>query len=130
MPPRGDPRRDDDMRRAAFAYALGIEDQMLRRCLFSALAFLPLLAPPARAADKAWEDCGQTADQDRKIAGCTEVLARGAAESATNRANAYVNRGYAYGTRDYDRAIKDYDEAIRVDPKLCVAITLAPVHIS
>ena len=71
---------------------------MFWRCLFLALAFLPLLAPPVRAADKAWEDCGQTADQDRKIAGCTKVLARGAAESETNRANAYVNRGYAYGT--------------------------------
>ena len=118
MPRRGDPRRDDNMRRAAFAYALWMEDEMFWRCLFLALAFLPLLAPPARAADKAWEDCGQTADQDRKIAGCTKVLARGAAESETNRANAYVNRGYAYSTRDYDRAIKDYDEAIRLDPTL------------
>jgi len=50
---------------------------MFWRCLFLTLAFLHLLAPSARAADKAWEDCGQTADQDRKIAGCTEVLARG-----------------------------------------------------
>ena len=90
---------------------------MFWRCLFLTLAFLHLLAPPARAADKAWEDCDQTADQDRKIAGCTQVLARGAAESETNRANAYVNRGYAYGTSDNDRAILDFDEAIRLDPK-------------
>jgi hypothetical protein len=92
-----------------------MEDEMFRRrlcfCLFLGLALLPLLAPPAHAADKAWEDCGQAADQDRKIAGCTQVLARGAVESETSRANAYVNRGYAYSTRDYDRAIKDYDEA-------------------
>ena len=85
MPGGGDPRRDDNMRRATFPYALWMEDEMFWRCLFLALAFLSLLAPPARAADKAWEDCGQTADQDRKFAGCTKVLARGAAESETNR---------------------------------------------
>jgi hypothetical protein len=95
MSRQGDPRRDDNMRRVAFASALWVEDEMIWRCLFLALALLLLLAPPVRAADKAWEDCGQTADQDRKIAGCTAVLARGAAESETNRANAYVNRGYA-----------------------------------
>ena len=39
---------------------------MFWRCFFLTLAFLHLLAPPARAADKAWEDCGQTADQDRQ----------------------------------------------------------------
>ena len=94
---------------------------MFWRCLFLALAFLPLLTPEARAADKAWEDCGQTADQYRKIAGCTAVLARGAAESETSRVNAYVNRGYAYSKSDYDRAIKDYDEAIRLDPKVARA---------
>src|SRR5688500_4817620 len=94
-----------------------MEDEMVWRCLFVALALLPLLAPPARAADKAWEDCGQTADQDRKVDGCTKVLARGAAESETSRANAHVNRGYAYSKVDYDRAIKDYDAAIRLDPK-------------
>ena len=59
---------------------------MFRRCgfltLFLTVAFLPLFAPPARAADKAWEDCGQTADQERKIAGCSQVLARGAAASS------------------------------------------------
>jgi hypothetical protein len=53
---RGDPRRDGNMRRAAFVYAFWMEDAMFRRCLFSALASLPLLAPPAGAADKAWED--------------------------------------------------------------------------
>ena len=90
---------------------------MFWRCLFLSLAFLPVLAPPARAADQAWEDCGQIGDEDRKIAGCSTVLARGAAESETNRVNAYVNRGYAYSRRDYDRAIKDYDEATRLDPK-------------
>src|SRR4051794_575763 len=97
---------------------LWMEDEMFRRCLFLGLAFLLLLALPARAADKAWEDCGQPIDQDRKIAGCTTILARGAAESETNRANAYVNRGYAYGTRDVERAIKDYDAAIGLDPKV------------
>ena len=90
---------------------------MFWRCLFRLWRCCPCSRRRPARRTEAWEDCGQTADQDRKIAGCTQVLGRGAAESETSRVNAYVNRGYAYSTSDNDRAIKDYDEAIRLDPK-------------
>ncbi len=87
------------------------------------LYLVPYGSAPSGAADKTWADCSsQPGDWDRKIAGCTKMLARGASESASNRAIAYNNRGWAYDEKGlYDRAIADLDEAIRLDPNMANA---------
>ena len=62
---------------------------MFRRCLF---CWPPGGPAPARAAGprggQGVAGLRSSRDQDRKIAGCTKVLARGATESETNRVNA------------------------------------------
>ena len=103
---RGDPRRDDNMRRAAFPYALWVEDEMFWRCS---------RRRPARRTRR-----GRIAAKPPiRIARSPDARRcwRAARQRARQTANAYVNRGYAYSTVDYDRAIKDYDEAIRLDSK-------------
>ena len=95
---------------------------MFVRWILLMLAPLALLTAPARAVDKAWEDCQyRVFNADSSIAACTRVLARGVAENRERRLGAFLSRGYAYdGRGDYDRAIADYNEAIRLDPKEAV----------
>jgi lipoprotein NlpI len=78
-----------------------------------------VLAWPAHAAGpRDYDDCHQSNDQNRRIAGCTRIL-QDSEETPQNRAITYNSRGFAYYTdkEDYDRAIADYSEAIRLDPK-------------
>jgi tetratricopeptide (TPR) repeat protein len=83
---------------------------------------LIMLASPAFAIDQASKDCDQAADRDRSIAGCSQLLARGARLSAKNRAAAYNNRGNAYVVKgELDRALADYDAAIILDPESSLA---------
>ena len=57
-------------------------------------------------------DCTSN-DSERKIRGCTALIARD-----QSNAIAFGNRGYAYANKgDYDRAITDYNKAIELDPK-------------
>ena len=64
-----------------------------------------------------YEDCFQSADLERKIRGCTQVIERGKRESRENRATAYTNRGLAYYDKgEVDRAIADFDKVIALDP--------------
>jgi tetratricopeptide (TPR) repeat protein len=76
----------------------------------------------ALSATGAWadryEDCKQSADLDRQIRGCTQIVDRGKRESQKNRAGAYWNRGNAYYLkREVDRAIADFDKAIALNPE-------------
>ncbi len=92
------------------------------RFLAIVFAALVLNASPMRAEDGDWKDCGQSANPDRSIAGCTRVLERGASETSKYRAVAFYNRGYAYDEKgDLDRAIADYDQAIQLNPKDALA---------
>jgi tetratricopeptide (TPR) repeat protein len=59
------------------------------------------------------EDCRQTRDLDRAIAGCSEAI-----DSGSRDTQILVNRGFTYFLKkDYDQALADYEEAIRLDPK-------------
>ncbi|MGP0089477.1 MAG: tetratricopeptide repeat protein [Xanthobacteraceae bacterium] len=84
--------------------------------LWVAIAVSLSAAPVTSASHRDHEDCQQSADPDRGIAGCTHIIeARG--EAARSRTIAYYNRGNAhYAKGDYDRAIADYTEAIWLDP--------------
>jgi len=71
-----------------------------------------------------YEDCFQSADLERKIRGCTQVIERGKRESRENRATAYTNRGLAYYDKgEVERAIADFDKAIALNPKDAIAYT-------
>ena len=75
----------------------------------------------ALSATGAWadrySDCDQSADPDRRIRGCTQVIERGERESSENRSFAYTNRGNAYDDKgEYDLAIADFNKAIALNP--------------
>jgi lipoprotein NlpI len=85
-----------------------------------ALALLAILLPCATAAasvqQSGWADCEQAEDRDRRIAGCSRVLAD-RKETSENRVLAFNNRGNAHGAKgDQAGAIADYSEALKLDP--------------
>lgn len=70
-----------------------------------------------QARSASWPQC-RSADPDRRIAGCTEIIGKIGSESRHNKVAAYVNRASAYQAKgDYDKAIEDYGKALEVDPK-------------
>jgi lipoprotein NlpI len=74
-------------------------------------------AVAASAQQTGWADCEQTEDRDRRIAGCTRVLAN-AKETRGNRVLAHNNRGNAHSAKgDQAKAIADYGEALKLDPR-------------
>jgi Tfp pilus assembly protein PilF len=86
---------------------------MLRPLVFALV--LALCATGAKA-DR-YEDCVQSADLERKIRGCTQIIERGPRESLENRDSAYSNRGVAYvAKRDKEQAIADFRKALEIDP--------------
>ena len=92
----------------------------MARCVFLAILLIFLTfsleaPPPVHAAD-AWDDCASN-DTERRIRGCTRVLARKKMERA-DRAAAYYNRAMSYlDKEEYDRALADIDEAIAFNSK-------------
>src|SRR5215475_14586267 len=63
---------------------------------FSVVTFvLALVGAAAVAKNDPLAGC-RNADRDVRIAGCTEIIARGRRETKRNRITAYVNRGSAY----------------------------------
>ena len=68
-----------------------------------------------------YSDCNQSADPDRRIRGCTQVIERGKRESREDRSFAYTNRGNAYDDKgEVERAIADYTKAIALDPNYAI----------
>ena len=68
------------------------------------------------------DDCNQSADPDRRIRGCTQVIERGEKETRKNRSFAYDNRGNAYYKMgEFDRAIADFTAAIALNPNDAIA---------
>ncbi len=64
-----------------------------------------------------WSDCKQSADPDRRIRGCTQIIERGKRERREYRAIAYNNRGLAYQEKgEVVRAIADFTTAIKFNP--------------
>ena len=86
--------------------------------LLALILALSAPTPPSLAASQAdRDDCNQSRDPDRRIAGCTRVLQDGG-ESAASRATAYNNRGLAYQAKgDSERASRDFNEANALEPK-------------
>ena len=73
--------------------------------------------PTQAATDSEWEACAGE-DDEKSIAGCTKVLARGDKETAGTRASAYYNRGVSYRNKsDDDRALADYEMSIQLNPQ-------------
>lgn len=77
---------------------------------------LVLLAGGTARAD-AGADCIQTADPDRQIRGCTQLL-RQTPRNKSLRADIYVDRAWAYANKgDNDQAIADATKAIEINPR-------------
>jgi tetratricopeptide (TPR) repeat protein len=100
--------------------------------MIRALVFvLALMLPATGAWADRYSDCQQSADLDRLIRGCTQIIewveklhSRGVGTEATqkSRASAYNNRGSGYIKKgQLDRAIADYDKAIKLDPDVAMA---------
>ncbi|QWG12048.1 tetratricopeptide repeat protein [Bradyrhizobium sediminis] len=88
---------------------------------FIATALSTLASPGWAASQSDYDDCNQTKDQDRRIAGCTRVI-DDRKEPAGNRAKAHYGRGIGWYVKgDFDRALADLSEAIRLDPKFTAA---------
>jgi tetratricopeptide (TPR) repeat protein len=92
----------------------------------AALAPMLLAAPAVLAAEEDAEACGRdmrdAADAELTIAACSNVIARGEAESAERRAWAYLSRGNAKELKgDHDGALADYDATLRLNPKETLA---------
>jgi tetratricopeptide (TPR) repeat protein len=81
----------------------------------------PLIHPALLGAnaDQAKKDCVQFADRDRQIAGCSQLLARGANfKNRENRFLYYYRRSLAYSANgQYDSALADLDAASVLDPE-------------
>jgi tetratricopeptide (TPR) repeat protein len=83
-----------------------------------------LLATPCRAFDQRdIKSCDQGIDWDRKVAGCTKLLAEPRFPPET-RSAIYAARGTGWAAKsDLARAIVDFDESLRLNPKNLVALS-------
>ena len=81
-------------------------------------AFAMLSAMPCYAFDQRdLKSCDQSVDWDRKIAGCTKLLAEPRFPPAA-LSSIYAARGTGYTAKnDFAHGISDFDEALRLNPK-------------
>lgn len=81
-----------------------------------------LAAVPLVAADPLDDHDCFSADNDRRITGCTELIERSGLTGQL-LGSAYAMRALGYSLKGlYDTAIRDYDEAIRLVPDFAVAL--------
>ena len=82
-----------------------------------------LSAVPCHAFDQRdLKNCDQSADWDRKVAGCTRLLAEPRFPPAS-LSTIYAARGTGWAAKnDFARAIVDFDESLRLNPKNSVAL--------
>jgi tetratricopeptide (TPR) repeat protein len=68
------------------------------------------------------KNCDQSADWDRKVAGCTKLLAEPRFPPAA-LSTIYAARGTGFAAKnDFARAIVDFDESLRLNPKNSIAL--------
>ena len=89
------------------------------------VAFVLSICGPAFGAEgRDVADCNQDRDHDRKIAGCTRLLAS-KSESQAARVLVLIARGRGhFRNGDYDLAVADGDEALRLDSRSATALGL------
>jgi tetratricopeptide (TPR) repeat protein len=82
-----------------------------------------LSAVPCHALDQRdLKNCDQSADWDRKVAGCTKLLAEPRFPPAA-LSTIYAARGTGWAAKnDFARAIVDFDESLRLNPKNSIAL--------
>jgi tetratricopeptide (TPR) repeat protein len=82
-----------------------------------------LAAVPAYALDQRdLKNCDQSADWDKKVAGCTKLLQEPRFPPAA-LSTIYAARGTGFAAKnDFARAIVDFDESLRLNPKNSVAL--------
>jgi len=87
-------------------------------------AVATLFAVPSHALDQRdLKNCDQSADWDRKIAGCTKLLTEPRFPPAA-LSTIYAARGTGWAAKnDFARAIVDFDESLRLNPKNLVALS-------
>ena len=91
----------------------------LRKLLASAMLLLSV--PALAASQKDVDDCRQPLEDDRRIAGCTNVIDDGST-SPRLRSIAFNNRAIALRHKgQYDQAIQDHNEAIKLTPDFAAA---------
>ncbi len=83
-----------------------------------------LLATPCYALDQRdLKNCDQSADWDRKVAGCTKLLSEKQRFPPAALSTIYAARGTGWvGKEDFARALVDFDESLRFNPKNSVAL--------
>jgi tetratricopeptide (TPR) repeat protein len=85
-----------------------------------ALGISVLAAPAARAEEDS--ACFAGDYSDRRIAACSELLARPGVDAWT-RADAFAARALSFSLKgQYEAAIRDYDQAIRIRPDYAIAL--------
>ncbi len=74
-----------------------------------------------KATQRDYDDCNQTDDVDRALAGCIKII-NDKSQAVADRAAAYVQRGNAVMVNDYRAdAMESYKRAIKLDPRSVVA---------
>ena len=92
----------------------------MRSASTALLMMLLLSCAPAKASP--YEGCSDSANTERQIRACSEIVNRGDQETLRNRTYAYYNRGLAYYNKgQFDRAIADYDRSLTLNPTYAIA---------
>jgi hypothetical protein len=74
-----------------------------------------------KATERDYDDCNQTTDVDRALAGCTRII-NDKTQSVTDRAFAHVQRGNVQVLKTFFAdAISNYNRALKLDPRNVLA---------
>jgi tetratricopeptide (TPR) repeat protein len=91
--------------------------------IWLAIVTVFLTAPCYALDQRDLKNCDQSADWDRKIAGCTKLLTEPRFPPAA-LSTIYAARGTGWAAKnDFDRAIADFDESLRLNPNNVVALS-------